>query len=61
MVVRNLEAQSEYVHIAYTFWHVLAPICMPSRCLVTKFLHRSSGGSLLRVRCWLGTTAHVDA
>ncbi len=32
----------------------LAPISMLSRCFVTKFLHRSSGGSLLRVRCWLG-------
>ena len=32
---------------------------MPSRWLLTKFLHRSSVGSLLRVRCWLGihTTA----
>ncbi len=32
-----------------------APICMLSRCLLTKFLHRSSVGSLLRVSCcWLG-------
>ena len=31
-----------------------APICTLSRCLLTKFLHRSSVGSLLRVRCWLG-------
>ncbi len=39
------------------FIHVFArlvPICMLSRCLLTKFLHRSSVGSLLRVRCWLG-------
>ena len=38
--------------------HVVAPlaqICMLSRCLVTKFQHRSSAGSLLRVRCWLGS------
>ncbi len=33
----------------------LAPICMLSRCSLTKFLHWSSGGSLLRVRCWLGS------
>ncbi len=32
----------------------LAPICLLSRRLLTNFLHRSSGGSLLRVRCWLG-------
>ena len=32
----------------------LAPICMLSRCLLTKFLHWSSVGGLLRVRCWLG-------
>ncbi len=37
--------------------HVFArfvPICMLSRCLLTKFPRRSSGGSFLRVRCWLG-------
>ena len=27
---------------------------MPSRCLLTKILQRSSVGSLLRVHCWLG-------
>ncbi len=32
----------------------LAPICMLSRYLLTKFLRRSFVGSLLRVRCWLG-------
>ncbi len=32
----------------------LAPICTLSRCLLTKFLQQSSGGSLLRVCCWLG-------
>ncbi len=39
--------------------HVFASlvlICKLSRCLVTKFLHRSSVGSLLRVRCWLGSS-----
>ena len=36
------------------FLLVLAPICKRSRCLLTKFLHRISVGSLLRVRCWLG-------
>ena len=54
MVVLKTEAQSEYVHVAHTFFARLAPICMLSRCLLTKFLHRSSVGSLLRVRCWLG-------
>ena len=29
-------AQSEYVHVAHTFSHVLVPTCMLSRCLVTK-------------------------
>ncbi len=32
----------------------LALTCMLSRCLPTKFLHRSSVGTLSRVRCWLG-------
>ncbi len=35
------------------------PIRMLSRCLVTKFLRRSSGGSLLRARCWSGSQ-HVQ-
>ena len=37
------------------FAHIWHPICMFSRCLVTKFLHRSSVGSLLRVCCRLGS------
>ncbi len=51
-----------YVHIAYTFLAHSAPICMHSRCLLTKFLHRSSVRSLLKVRCWLGKqhqTCHI--
>ncbi len=32
----------------------LVQICTLSRCLSTKFLRRSSVGSLLRVSCWLG-------
>ena len=31
-----MEAQSEHVHVARTFSHVSAPICMLGRCLVTK-------------------------
>ncbi len=47
---------SQNVHTLHTrfFWHVLAPTCMLGRCLSTKFLHQSSGGSLLRACCWLG-------
>ncbi len=36
------------------FFARLAPFRPLSRCLLTKFLHRSSVGSLLRVRRWLG-------
>ena len=54
-VACKVEAQSEYVRNAYMFSHVCAPLCLLSRRLVTKFLLRSSGGSLLRVRCWLGS------
>ncbi len=39
------------VHVFCTFQ---ASTCVPSRCLLAKFLRRSSVGSLLRVRCWLG-------
>ncbi len=42
-----------HTHCMHVFAR-LASTCMLSRCLVTKFLQRSSGGSLLRVRCWLG-------
>ncbi len=55
-VVRKMAAQLEYAHVAYTFFARLTPICMLSRCLVTKFLPRSSGGSLLRVHRRLGST-----
>ncbi len=34
--------------------HVWRQFCTLSRCLLTKFLHRSSVGILWRVRCWLG-------
>ena len=37
--------------------HVFAcstPICMLSRFILTEFLHQSSVGDILRVRCWLG-------
>ena len=37
-----------------TFLRVLRRLVTLGRCLLTKFLHRSSGGGLLRVRCWLG-------
>ncbi len=51
-----MKAQPKHAHIAHTFLHVSTPIHILSRCLLTKFLHRSSVGSLLRVRCWLGTS-----
>ncbi len=55
MVVRKKEASLEYVHVGYTFLHVLPQLVrMLSRWLLTKFPHRSSVGSSLRVRCWLG-------
>ncbi len=54
MVVYKMKTQLEYAHVACTFFALLAPTCMLSRCLLTKFLRRSSVGSLLSVRCWLG-------
>ena len=42
------------LHKLYTFWHIWRRFVCCSRCLLTIFLHRSSGGSLLRARCWLG-------
>ncbi len=43
-----------YTHCMHVFAR-LAPICKLNRCLLTKFLRRSSVGSLLRVLCWLGS------
>ncbi len=50
----KVDAQSEYAHVAHTFLHARLPICVLRRCLLPKFLRRSSVGSLLRVRCWSG-------
>ncbi len=51
----KMEAQLEHVHVSAR----LVPICMLNRHLLTKlltkFLHRSSAGSLLTVSCRLGT------
>ena len=41
------------MHVFLPIWR---PICLLGRCLAKKFLHRSSGESLLRVHCWLGST-----
>ena len=35
-VACKMEAQSEHVRVAYTFFARLAPTCMLSRCLITK-------------------------
>ncbi len=59
-VACKMEAQSEYVHVAYTFLHVWCRFYVLSRCLPTKFQHRSSAGSLSGVRCWLGTKSNVQ-
>ena len=50
----GMQNGSSEVHIACTFVARLARICMLGRCSSAKFLHRSSVGSLLGVRCWLG-------
>ena len=60
-VVCKMEAQLECctycictrTHCLHVFAH-FALICMLSQSLLTKFLHRSSVRSLLRMRCWLG-------
>ncbi len=56
-VVCKMEAQLEYVgtHCIRVFAR-LAPICMLSRRLLTKFLHRRSSVEILsRVSHWLGS------
>ena len=42
------------MQVAYTFLHVWRQFACSVGDYQQKFLHRSSGGSLLRVRCWLG-------
>ena len=51
--VQNKSSVGTYTRHIHVFAR-LAPIFMLSRCLLIKFLHRNSVGSLLRVRCWLG-------
>ncbi len=54
------KAQLEYnTRCIHVFAH-LAPICMLSRCLLTKLVHRSSVGSLLRVHLLVGYTVHAS-
>ncbi len=54
--VCEMEAQSEHVHIAHAFFASLGSGSHAQSALSNKnFLRRSSGGSLLRVRRWLGT------
>ncbi len=50
----KMEAQLEHVHVAYTFLHRWHRFACSVAAQQQKFLHRSSVGSLLRVRCWLG-------
>ncbi len=54
-VACKMEAQLEYVHNAYTLLHVWHRFVCSVGAYWQKFLRRSSLGSLLRVRCWLGT------
>ncbi len=51
-VVCKMEAQG--THCTHKFLHVWHRLVMLSRCLLAIILHRNSGGSLLRVLCWLG-------
>ncbi len=55
-VALKMEAQSEYAQVAYTFFARSAPISHARSALSNEnFCTRSSGRSLLRVRCcWLG-------
>ena len=60
-VAWKVEAQSEYVHVACTFFCTFGAdfVCSVGACW-QKLLHRSSGGSLLRVRCWLGRFSRLN-
>ncbi len=56
--MQNGSSVGLYTHCIHVF-ACLAQICTVwsvSACLLTRFLHRSSVGSLLRVRCWLGSS-----
>ena len=52
----KMEDQSEHVRIAHTFFflHVPSRLACSVDAHRQKFPRRSSGGSSLRVRCWLG-------
>ncbi len=59
-VQKKMEARSEYVHVLHTRFslHAFRVDSHAQSVLSSKnFCTRSSGGSLLRVRCWLGARA----
>ncbi len=53
-VVCKMEVQLKYITRCTHVFARLGPICTLSRCLLTKFSHRSSVRSLSRLRCWSG-------
>ncbi len=54
VVCKNGSSVGIRARCTHVFFARLVPTCMLGRCLATKLPHRSSGGSLLWVRCWLG-------
>ena len=55
--MQNGSSVETCTHCMHVFARLM-PICMLSRRLETKFLRRTSVGSLLRVRCWLGKSSY---
>ncbi len=53
----SVRTRTHCVRIYCTFGHRFATL---SPCLLTKFLHRSSGEGLSRVRCWLGCSSFAS-
>ena len=51
--VQNMRSVGMCAHCTHVFARLVS-ICVLSRCLGTELPHRRSGGSLLRVICWLG-------
>ena len=52
-VVCKMKSQLKYIHNGLHIFARLVSVCMLGRCLVTRFLHRSSVRSLLRVVGWV--------
>ncbi len=55
-----MESQLEYVHVAYMILHVWHPICMLSRCLLTKISASELSRKFIKSALLVGQAGKFD-